>query len=126
MLAEGSPAPDFTLKGSDGREHSLSEFRGRSVILYFYPKDDTPGCTIEAKEFNSSIGELEKKYSLKFLLLSDPESRVIKLYGAYGERGIFGPGTLRKTFVIDEKGKISKIFEKVAPRGHCSEVLSAL
>jgi peroxiredoxin Q/BCP len=147
MLSEGSKAPDFTLQGSDGKSHSLSEFKGKNVILYFYPKDDTPGCTIEAKEFNRSIDAIEekgavvigvskddiashdkfkKKYGLEFLLLSDPDSRVIKLYESYGDRGIFGMGTLRRTFIIGKDGKISKIFNKVRPLGHSGEVLSCI
>ncbi|MDE1865033.1 MAG: peroxiredoxin [Candidatus Micrarchaeota archaeon] len=147
VLKEGSAAPDFTLMGSDGKEHRLSDFRGREVVLYFYPRDDTPGCTIEAKEFNRSLSDIEKrgaivigvssdgleshqrfrkKYSLEFLLLSDPVSKVIKLYNAYGDKGIFGMGTLRKTFIIDKKGRISKIFERVRPLGHSGEVLSCL
>lgn len=147
MLSEGSKAPDFSLMGSDGKEHRLSDFRGKKVILYFYPRDDTPGCTIEAKEFNNHLADLEmkgamvigvskdgleshekfrKKYKLGFLLLSDPTSRVIKLYDSYGNRGIFGMGTLRKTFVISESGKISKIFDRVQPLGHSGEVLSCI
>jgi peroxiredoxin Q/BCP len=147
MLSEGSKAPDFKLMGSDGKEHSLGEFKGKSVVLYFYPKDDTPGCTIEAKEFNKSMGDMKKKgavvigvskddlashekfkkkYGLEFLLLSDPDFKVIKLYESYGDKGIFGMGTLRKTFIIDENGTISKIFNKVSPLGHSGEVLSCL
>lgn len=147
MLTEGSKAPDFSLNGSDGKMHSLSEFKGRMVVLYFYPKDDTPGCTIEAKEFNSSLNAMEsknaivigvskddlgshdkfkKKYSLNFLLLSDPSSDVIKSYDAYGNKGIFGMGTLRKTFLISEDGTIKKIFDKVSPLGHGKQVLSCI
>ncbi len=147
MLSVGSDAPDFSLIGSDGKEHRLSDFRGKKVVLYFYPRDDTPGCTIEAKEFNKHLSEIElkgamvigvshddieshgkfkKKFGLEFLLLSDPTRRVIKLYDSYGDKGIFGMGTLRNTFIIDEKGKISKIFNKVSPAGHSGEVLSCL
>ncbi len=144
---EGSKAPDFKLMGSDGKEHTLSEFKGNYLILYFYPKDDTPGCTVEAKEFNSTLSEFESKgarivgvskddlkshekfknkYELNFLLLSDPESKVIKAYDAYGDRGIFGMGTLRKTFLIDKDGKIVKVFDKVNPKGHGEQVLSCI
>ncbi len=147
MLSEGSEAPDFSLSGSDGKEHRLSDFRGKNVILYFYPRDDTPGCTIEAKEFNNSLDSVEgkgavvigvskdsleshdkfrKKYGLGFLLLSDPESRVIKLYDSYGNRGVFGMGTLRRTFIIGRDGRISKIFDRVRPLGHSGEVLSCI
>lgn len=147
MLSVGSKAPDFRLMGSDGKEHTLAEFRGKSVVLYFYPKDDTAGCTIEAKEFNKSMADLEKKgavvigvskddlashekfknkYSLEFLLLSDPDSAVIKAYGSYGDKGVFGMGTLRKTFIIDGNGVITKIFDKVQPLGHSEQVLSCI
>jgi peroxiredoxin Q/BCP len=146
-IREGAKAPDFSLKGSDGKTHTLSEFRGKNVVLYFYPKDDTPGCTIEAKGFNKAVETLDKidtvivgiskdnldshkkfcnKYSLKFLLLSDPDSKVIALYDAYGDKGIFGMGTLRKTYIIDKTGNISKIFGKVRPLGHMKEVVSAI
>jgi peroxiredoxin Q/BCP len=147
MLAEKDTAPEFELDGSDGKKHSLSEFRGRYLVLYFYPKDDTPGCTAEACGFRDVIDEIRKagaevvgiskdgldshgkfrdKYKLNFLLLSDPESRVIRAYDSYGDRGIFGMGTLRKTFIIDKKGRIAKIYDKVKPQGHNQEVLSFL
>ena len=147
VMRTGAKAPDFSLKGSDGKTHALSEFKGKNVVLYFYPKDDTPGCTIEAKGFNKAVETLGKidtiivgiskddldshkkfcnKYSLKFLLLSDPGSKVIRLYDAYGERGIFGKGTLRKTYIIDRSGNIAKIFEKVRPLEHTKEVVSAI
>lgn len=146
-IREGARAPDFELKGSDNKAHRLSDFKGKNVVLYFYPRDDTPGCTIEAKGFNKAVETLEKidtviigiskddldshkkfcnKYSLKFLLLSDPESKVIKLYDAYGDKGIFGMGTLRKTYIIDKGGNIKKIFNKVRPLGHNKEVITAL
>jgi peroxiredoxin Q/BCP len=147
MLAEKDTAPEFELDGSDGKKHSLSEFRGSYLVLYFYPKDDTPGCTTEACGFRDVIEEIRKagaevvgiskdgldshgkfrdKYKLNFLLLSDPESRVIRAYDSYGDRGIFGMGTLRKTFIIDKKGRIVKIYDKVKPQGHNQEVLSFL
>lgn len=146
-IREGAKAPDFELKGSDNKVHKLSDFKGKNIVLYFYPRDDTPGCTIEAKGFNKAVETLEKidtviigiskddldshkkfcnKYSLKFLLLSDPESKVIKLYDAYGDKGIFGMGTLRKTYIIDKSGSIKKVFNKVRPLGHNKEVVSAL
>lgn len=147
MLTEGSKAPDFSLMGSDGKEHKLSDFKGKNVVLYFYPKDDTPGCTIEAKGFNEHLADLEmkgamvigvskdglesherfkRKYKLEFLLLSDPTSHVIKLYDSYGDKGVFGMGTLRKTFIIGKDGRILKIFNKVSPLGHSGEVLSCM
>ena len=147
MVEENSVAPDFRLEGSDGKSHSLSEFKGKYLILYFYPKDNTPGCTIEANDFNNNLEKIEKlgakvvgvskdgleshskfkdKYELSFLLLSDPESKVIKAYGAYGDRGIFGMGTLRNTYVIDKKGKVAKVYSKVNPRGHAKEIIEFL
>ncbi len=144
MVDLGSKAPDFHLQGSDGKRHSLKEFAGRYVVLYFYPKDDTPGCTIEAKGFNSRLDDLgvlgvqvvgvssddydshcrfSEKYGLRFLLLSDPSHMVIKKYGAYGSRGVFGMGTLRKTYVIDGKGKVVKIYPKVSPAGHENDIM---
>jgi peroxiredoxin Q/BCP len=147
MLSVGSVAPDFSLVGSDGKNHSLSDYKGKNVILYFYPKDDTPGCTIEAKEFTMSSETVEQKnavvlgvshdtvdshnkfkekYNLDFLLLSDPEYKVVKLYECYGNKGVFGMGTLRRTYIIDKDGMISKVFDKVTPRGHSGEVLSCI
>ncbi|MCL4371821.1 peroxiredoxin [Candidatus Marsarchaeota archaeon] len=146
-VKEGGKAPDFMLKGSDGKSHSLREFAGKYVVLYFYPKDNTPGCTMEANEFNKKLDSIKKlnaevvgiskddlkshgkfidKYGLKFLLLADPDSSVIKSYGAYGDRGIFGVGTLRNTYIIDKAGNIAKIFEKVSPKGHADEVIEFL
>ncbi len=147
MIGINSKAPDFKLMGDDGKEHTLGEFKGKFLVLYFYPKDDTPGCTIEAKGFNSKSEEIRKKgaeivgvskddfkshckfrdkYGLRFLLLSDPDSKTIRAYDAYGDRGIFGMGTLRKTYVIDKDGKVAKVFEKVNPKGHEDEILEAL
>lgn len=147
MIKEGIKAPDFSLTGTDGKRYRLSDFKGKTVVLYFYPKDDTPGCTIEAKGFNRSLDEFRKagaeiigvskdsidshkrfcdRYSLDFLLLSDPDSKVIKLYDAYGDRGIFGFGTLRTTYIIDKYGRIARIFKKVHADGHEKEVMSAL
>jgi peroxiredoxin Q/BCP len=145
MLAEGTKAPDFKLKGNDNKVHSLADFKGKTLVLYFYPKDDTPGCTIEAKEFTQRNNEITQaggvvvgvskdgidshnkfcdKYKLNFLLLSDPENNMIKAYGAYGDKGIFGMGTLRITYIIDPNGTIIKTFDKVKPLGHAAAVLS--
>jgi peroxiredoxin Q/BCP len=147
MLTENAKAPDFELEGSDGKKHTLKEFKGKKLILYFYPKDNTPGCTIEAKNFNKSLDKIHSlgaevvgvskddlkshekfcgKYNLNFLLLSDPESKMIKSYDAYGDRGIFGMGTLRKTVVINKNGKVLKIFEKVKPDKHDQEIINLL
>ncbi len=147
MVSEGDKAPDFSLPGSDGKIHNLSDYKGRYVVLYFYPKDNTPGCTIEAREFTAHAEEIRKlgaeiigvskdtidahnrfaeKQHLGILLLSDPESKVIKEYGAYGNRGVFGFGTLRQTFIISPSGRIVKKFEKVKPMGHANEVINVL
>ena len=144
MLDLNSKAPDFMLDGSDGKKHGLDEFAGKYLVLYFYPKDDTPGCTIEAKGFNAKLEEIEMlgakivgvssdnyeshckfrdKYGLKFLLLSDPTHEMIKKYDAYGDKGIFGFGVFRKTYIIDKKGNIAKIYPKVNPAGHESEII---
>ncbi len=147
MVEEKEKAPDFLLMGSDGKKHALGEFKGKYLVLYFYPRDDTPGCTSEAKCFTGSREEIRKlgadvvgiskdsveshekfrsKYGLNFLLLSDPESKTIKAYDSYGDRGIFGKGTLRNTFIISGDGKIMKIFRKVKPNGHDREVIEFL
>lgn len=147
MLKEGDRAPDFRLKGDDGKEHSLSDFRGRKVVVYFYPKDDTPGCTTEACGFRDSMENIssknavvigisrdsedshrrfKSKYGLNFLLLSDPTSDVCRKFGVLVEKKMYGKssmGVQRSTFIIDEKGKISKVFPKVTPDGHSMEVM---
>ncbi len=146
-LQVGSKVPDFNLQGVDSKSHSLSDFKGKYLVLYFYPKDDTPGCTIEAKEFTSNYDEIRKigaevvgisadsyeshcsfrdKHALKILLLSDPSLKTIREYGAYGNRGVFGEGTMRKTFIIDKDGKLVKEYPKVSPLGHSKEVISFL
>ena len=143
-------APDFTLLDSAGKKHSLSDYRGRWVLLYFYPKDDTPGCTAEAcalrdswKEFArcntvvlgvsvdsvKSHGHFAKKYTLPFTLLSDAEKKVVKLYGVWGKKKFMGKeymGTLRTSFLINPKEKIIKIYEQVKPAEHAQEVLGDL
>ncbi len=147
MLSLNSKAPDFNLEGSDGRKHTLKEFHGKYLVLYFYPRDDTPGCTIEAKGFSSKIADIRKlgaevvgvsndvieshnkfcsKHDLKLLLLSDTSSSTIKEYDSYGSRGIFGVGTLRNTFLIGKDGKIKEIFEKVNPMGHADQIILAI
>jgi peroxiredoxin Q/BCP len=146
MVDTGRKAPDFRLPGSDGREHTLKEFDGKYLVLYFYPRDMTPGCTIEANNFNKRLGELKrmgavvvgvsndpldrhakftKKCGLKFLLLSDERNRAIKGYGAYGSRGIFGIGTLRSTYIV-KGGRVVASFEKVNALNHADEVIEAI
>lgn len=149
-MKEGNKAPEFKLKDQEGKEHKLSDYRGKKVVLYFYPKDDTPGCTKEACNFRDDdslirkknavvLGvsgdsvekhkKFEQKYKLNFTLLSDPKKEVIKKYGAMKEKSIFGNtflGIQRSTFVIDEQGKIIKIFEKVKVDNHSKEILELL
>lgn len=150
MLQQGMSAPDFLLDADDGSAVSLSSFSGKTVVLYFYPKDDTPGCTKEACGFRDAWDKfLEKgavvlgvspdktqshakfrtKYDLPFKLLADPEARVLKAYGAWGEKSMYGKsyeGVLRSTFVIDKEGVIVKVFPKVKPEGHAEEILALL
>src|SRR2546430_12691248 len=149
MLAVGEPAPDFTLMSDDGRLISPKDFRGKKVVLYFYPKDDTPGCTKEACSFRDSFAKFRKrgievfgvsldsekshqkfvkKYDLPFRLLADAERKLSDAYGTYGEKKFMGRtymGNHRMTFLIDEQGKIKKIFGKVKPEEHAEEVLAA-
>ncbi len=150
MLAEKELAPDFTLRSDEGEEITLSSFRGKKVVLYFYPKDDTPGCTKEACSFRDDyslftlkgavvIGvspddakshqKFRAKFGLPFYLLSDPDHKVASLYGAWGPKQMYGKtyeGILRSTFVIDEQGQLLKIFRNVKPEGHAQEVLAVL
>jgi thioredoxin-dependent peroxiredoxin len=144
MLKEGDSAPNFALEGADGNKHWLGDYRGRYLVLYFYPKDNTPGCTIEAKDFSSRVEEFRKfntavvgvskddlkshqkfvsSCSLGIMLLSDPDLSTIKAYDSYGNKGIFGMGTVRNTFIIDKNLKIIKIYTKVSALGHAKEVL---
>ena len=149
-LKEGDKAPEFTLKSTDGRDISLKDFRGKQVVLYFYPKDDTPGCTKEACDFRDNLARIRakgaivlgvshdsveshntfrEKYDLPFTLLSDEDKSVSQAYGVYKLRSLYGKefmGIERTTFVIDEKGKIKRIFPKVKVEGHVEEVLQAL
>ncbi len=150
MVKEGEKAPDFDLGADDGKNYSLSSLRGKKIVLYFYPKDDTPGCTTEACGFRDGISEISRKnavvmgvsrdtvdshrkfkskYSLNFPLLADTDSRVCDAYGVIQEKNMYGKkvmGVVRSTFIIDEEGKISKIISPVHPEGHEKEVLSYL
>jgi peroxiredoxin Q/BCP len=150
MLKEGDAAPDFTARDAEGNEVTLSSLRGRDVVLYFYPKDDTPGCTKEACSFRDSSDAYERegvkvlgvslddeashrkfaeKYRLPFTLLADTDHAVADLYGVYGERTFAGRsymGLARKTFVIDREGRVKKIFDKVDVERHADEVLAAV
>jgi peroxiredoxin Q/BCP len=150
MLKTGDKAPDFTLPSSDGSKVSLSDFKGKKVILYFYPKDDTPGCTKEACSFRDAIDAFKRKkavvlgvsaddlkshqkfiekYSLPFPLLSDVEKKVISAYGVWKQKSLYGRkfmGIERRTFLIDEKGYIQYIFPKVRVEGHTGELLEKL
>ncbi len=149
-LRPGDKAQDFSLASESGRQVSLSELKGKTVVLYFYPKDDTPGCTKEACGFESSLAQFSKKgvtilgvsadntashqrfakkYNLTFPLLSDLDFSVCKAYGVYKEKSLYGKtywGIERTTFLIDESGRISSIFPKVKVDGHIEAVLSAV
>ena len=148
-LKEGDKAPDFTSVDGQGKTVRLKDLRGKKVVLYFYPKDDTPGCTKEACSFRDSFAKFKKrgievlgvsfdsearhnkfaeKYDLPFRLLADTDRAISEGYGTYGEKKFMGRtymGILRMTFLIDEKGKIKKIFSKVKPEDHAEEVLAA-
>ena len=149
-LSPGSEAPDFTLPSDSGESVTLSDLRGRPVVLYFYPRDDTPGCTVEACEFRDAWRDVEKagavvlgvspddvpshrrfrtKFRLPFPLLADPDHRVAERYGVWGEKSMYGRkflGILRTTFVIGPDGRIVQVFERVKPKGHAARVLEAL
>lgn len=150
MISEKSPAPDFSLLDETGKSRALSDFRGKPVILYFYPKDDTPGCTKEACSFRDdysvyteagvvilgvspdttkSHAKFKEKYNLPFSLLADEGHKVCELYGVWGLKKFMGreyEGVLRTTFLIDENGLIKKVFPNVKPDGHSGDVLAAL
>ncbi len=149
-LTVGMPAPEFSLPSTLGRRVTLNEFRGRRVILYFYPKDDTPGCTMEACGFRDSFPRIEskdaivlgvslddelsherfaQKYNLPFPLLSDKDAAVSRQYGTYKEKNLYGRsfwGVERTTFVIDREGKVEHVFRRVKVEGHAEEVMATL
>jgi len=146
----GERAPDFCLPDYKGEKHCLKDFAGKWVVLYFYPKDNTSGCTKEAKDFTAKKGEFEKlnaviigiskdspkshekfinKHNLNILLLSDEDHKVLEAYGAWGKKKNYGReyyGTIRSTFLIDPEGRIVRIWKKVRVNGHVDEVLNTL
>jgi len=150
MVEEGKPAPDFELKTDEGESVRLSDFRGRPVVLYFYPKDDTPGCTKQACGIRDSYGEFERrgavvlgvspdketshvkfkeKYGLPFTLLADPEHTVAEEYDVWKQKSFAGKkymGIERSTFLIDSGGKVAKVMRRVKPDTHAEDVLAAL
>ena len=150
MLEAGNKAPSFTLTDKDGREVSLGDFKGKKVVLYFYPRDNTPGCTRQACAFAAAYNDFKKldvavigvskdsvashvkfaeKHSLPFVLLSDPERKAIEAYGVWQEKKLYGKvsmGVVRTTFVIDEKGVIEKVMPKVKPDTNAAEILAYL
>ncbi|HEV7958553.1 MAG TPA: thioredoxin-dependent thiol peroxidase [Acidimicrobiales bacterium] len=149
-LAQGDKAPAFTLKDQNGINVSLKDFAGERVVLYFYPADDTPGCTKEACQFNDELSSFRdlhvkvigispdgvdqhqafrSKYGLKFTLLSDPKKSVMEKYGAYGEKMMYGKkvqGVIRSTFLIGPKGTIERAYYNVRADGHAAKVLAGL
>ena|SRR3989338_1623747 len=149
-LKENEKAPDFELKNQDGKTVRLSDFKGKRLILYFYPRDDTPGCTIEACSFRDNISRFKnknievigisnddkashekfsKKFSLPFKLLCDTDKKVSKKYGVYEKKNFMGReymGITRSTFIIGENGRIQKIFYKVNPGRHIDELFEAM
>jgi peroxiredoxin Q/BCP len=150
LLAVGTPAPEFTTTDQDGKTRSLSDFKGQKVILYFYPKDNTPGCTKEACGFRDHFNEFRRlsveilgvsvdgekahrsfaqKYALPFTLLADTDKRLVEMYGVWGEKKLYGKtymGTNRVTYLIDEAGIIMAVFPSVKPDKHPEEILAVL
>ena len=150
MVSEGKPAPEFTLEDDAGETVSLSDLRGKPVVLYFYPKDDTPGCTAQACGIRDAYGEFEQagavvlgvspdrvskhvkfkeKYDLPFTLLADPEHEVAERYGVWGEKKYMGRsymGVSRTTFVIAPDGTVAEVMENVKPDSHADDVLASL
>ena len=150
MLEEGNPAPSFTLRSDTGEDISLDSLRGKPVVLYFYPRDDTPGCTTQAcgvrdhlPDYDAAgatvlgvspdpvkaVKKFHDKQSLTFRLLADEDHAVCDLYGVWAEKSMYGRtywGALRSTFIIDPDGKVAKVFPKVSPKTHDEVVLKAL
>ena len=145
----GDKAPAFKSKDQDGNIHSLTEYKGKKLVLYFYPKDDSPGCTAESCNLRDNYAGLKKKgfaiigvsaddekshkkfaekFDLPFPLLADTEKKMLEAYNGWGEKSMYGKkymGIIRKTYVIDEKGKIEKIFEKVDTKNHTEQILES-
>lgn len=150
LLKIGTKVKDFELQDKDGKLHKLSDFKNQKVVIYFYPKDNTPGCTIQACAFRDNYDEFEKhgikvigiskdslkshanfveKYDLPFLLLSDENLNVIKYFGVYQEKSMFGKkymGVLRSTFVLDENHVITHVFEKASPKNNAEDILKII
>ena len=150
LPAEGAAAPDFTMKADNGRTYALADLRGRKVVLYFYPKDDTPGCTTQACDLRDRIEEFDakgalvlgvspdtveshvdfrNKFRLNFPLLADPDHAVAERYGVWVQKSFLGTkymGVDRTTFVIDEEGRIARVFPGVKPKDHADQVLGIL
>ena len=150
MTLEGKMAPDFELNDQDGNSHKLSDYRGKKVLLYFYPRDLTSGCTIEAHNFRDNMAQLKElgvvvlgvsaddekshkkfcdKEGLNFDLLADTEKEVVEKYGVWVEKSMYGKkymGIQRDSFLIDEEGKVAKHFEKVKPKTHIEDVMQEL
>ena len=150
MVEEGKPAPDFELTSDNGETVRLSDFRGKPVVVYFYPRDDTPGCTAQAcgirdnweafgergavvlgisPDDENSHTKFRQKYGLPFTLLADPDHRVADEYGVWGERSLYGKkymGIERSTFVIDPNGNVARVLRRVKPDTHAEQVLQAL
>ncbi|MBS3939739.1 MAG: thioredoxin-dependent thiol peroxidase [Actinobacteria bacterium] len=150
MLEAGQPAPDFTLPDQDGNPVSLSDFGGRPVVVYFYPKDDTPGCTTQACDIRDQWGEFEAagaavvgispdsveshakfrgKHDLPHILLADPDRTVMEPWGAYGEKTLYGKktvGVIRSTVLVDADGNVAKVWKRVQAKKHADQVLKAL
>jgi peroxiredoxin Q/BCP len=150
MIQVGKKAPVFSLENAEGKKISLKDYAGKSVVLYFYPRDNTPGCTTEAQDFQRALPQFKKrgavvlgvspdttashckfrdKFSLGFELLSDPEHSVIEKYGAWGEKNMYGKksmGVIRTTVIIDGAGQVKRVFPKVKVNGHIDAVLEAL
>ena len=146
----GKKAPAFTLESSDGGKVKLSDHAGKVVVVYFYPRDNTPGCTVEAQDFSAAIPELKKlgavvfgvskdtiashckfrdKYGLSFPLLSDPDGKVLEAYGAWGDKVMYGKkmkGIIRSTVVIGKDGKVMKHWPKVSVKGHVADVVDTV
>ena len=150
MITVGKPAPAFQLLDQDGKKRKLAEFRGQWVVLYFYPKDDTPGCTVEACEFTEGVRGFAKldgvvlgcsgdspeshrkfiaKHGLKITLLSDPEHETMSAYGAWGDKVLYGrkfQGVIRSTVIVDPKGNVAHHWKKVKSKGHAESVRARL